>query len=83
MNKISKPRRVIITHVHHNDATYHNRRKIIGMTGLFTITSVGRDGSEPGYTAGDMEFDDRFYNGCSFFYAIRYKRIPDEQPSMD
>lgn len=66
-----KSRRIRITGIHREDATYGRQEDYIGKTGLFAPEDHQ---NEPGYFAGNIVYDDDF-NGCTFLYAVRYKRI--------
>lgn len=80
MNKVKQPepRRIMILGLHKSDACFGDER-YMGKTGMFTPKTQWI----PGYFCGHMTYDDGDKNLCGYFYAVRYKRIPDEQPPMD
>lgn len=80
MNKVkdTRPRRIKILGFHKSDACFGDER-YSGRTGMFTPETQWK----PGYFSGDMVYDDGSKDLCGYFYAVRYGRIPDEQPPMD
>ena len=71
-----KPRRIKILGFHERDAC-HGDKSLIGITGLFTPDP--RQHGTPGYFSGKMVYNDKLCIGCNYFFAVRYKRLPEEE----
>jgi len=69
--KNKEPRRIKILGFHKQDACYARRELYIGRTGIFTPEGQ----CVPGYFRGSITCDDGREEMCSYFHAVRYKRI--------
>jgi len=68
-----RPRRIMILGFHESDSCFRDSR-YKGKTGVFTPSHSW----VAGYFSGDMVYDnDARGELCRFFYAVRYKRLPE------